>query len=199
MKSRLRNLVAISTIALFHLGTTAARADWRPYEWLITVETEDVSKPDGDKDSALNPIVKAQVAYCKLNKQDWTKYENVWFCKGKTFGIERQTTLDIGRGTSAAIKISHKDQIPSESDFKAAAKSILKILLDVRLSGNTLQTVIVPDDSFNAIADELHNEHFERMILPYGAPCHLTAGLYLQNESVSRSELMYYAPRRPGS
>jgi hypothetical protein len=199
MKNLSWHLIAAIAIALCCCTATSADPAWRSYEWVITIETEEISKAAIDAEDGLDPIAKANVTYGKIDGGDSVDYEKLWFCKGKTFGIERQAALDLGRGKAVAIKVVHKGQTPSQSEVKAAAKSILRILLDLRLTGNMLQTVIVPDQTFSPISDELTNEHFAPFVVPVGAPFHLTASLFLQNQSASRNQLLYYVPKRTSS
>jgi len=195
MKTRPWAISTLVSIVLSLFASQDAYATWSPYDWIITVETEVVAKPAKNSDAGLTPIVKANIRYSSVAKGDSTDYENIWFCKGRTFGIERHAPLSLGRGRAAAIRVLHKGPILSSADVKAAAKSIVRVMLDLRLSGNLLQTVIVEDDSFFSIRDELTNEGFERFVIPEGAPFHLAAALFLQNESANRNQFFYYVPR----
>jgi hypothetical protein len=126
------------------------------------------------------------------------QYETLWFSKGRAYGLERLGILNIGQGQSVAIKVVHKTKIPDESDFKAAANAILRIFLDVRISRNSLQSVVVPNDSFSPIIAALTEEHFAKFFAPIETPYQIAGALFMQDESYKQTATMCYAPNSFG-
>lgn len=192
-----QKLIAIVTM-FFCSSFGPVCAGWQPYEWLVTIQTEELPYQLNYAGSQLTPVVEVQISYARADGSQDTKYETLWFCRGKALGLEREQLLDVGPGQSVAIRVIHKTKIPKSYDFKAAANSILRLFLDVRASCNMLQTVIVPKDSFSPITDELSNEHFSVFYAPLDIPYQIACPLFIQDEDDKQTQTMCYAPNSAG-
>lgn len=148
--------------------------------------------------SALSPVVEAHIRYEKSDDSFSADYETIYFCKGRPFGLNRLSQLDIGEGQSIAVKVTHKTKTPTSYDFRAAANCIARMLLDVRVSRNALQAVTVPDDSYSYIISEMATERFQPFFAPLETPYQIAGALFLQDESHRHSQLMCYAPNSAG-
>jgi len=195
MSKTLGRLLIACVFTLLGIFLAPARAGWQPYNWLITVETKLIPGELVYSGSTLYPVVESRIKYASADgKTEDTKYETIWFCQGKAYGLERDGPLNTGLGQSVAIHVVHQTPTPTQYDFKAAANSILRILIDTRIGRNSLQFVILPDDSFGPIADELCNEHYSKFEEPIEVPFSAVGLLSLRNESSSQSQLMIYSP-----
>jgi len=146
----------------------------------------------------LTPVVEAHISFAKADESERTKYETIYFCKGRAFGLHRFNYLDVGPGESVAVKVRHKTQNPTAYDYKAAANCVVRMLLDVRVSRNALQSVTLPDDSFSYITNEMGTERFEPFFAPIETPYQIAGALFVQDESHKHQQLMCYAPNSPG-
>jgi hypothetical protein len=128
----------------------------------VTIETEEPANQPKYAGLALNPMVKTQVTYARSDESDRIKYETLWFCHGKTMGLERCARLSIPPRAAVAINIVHKG-VPTEPfEFDATAQSILRVYADIRLiSKSSLERVVVADALFPSIIKALSKEHFQ--------------------------------------
>lgn len=176
----------------------AAIADWKPYDWLITVETEEIPNQFSYNGSKLTPLVEAHISFAKADESYSAKYETIYFCKGRAFGLNRVGLLDVGPGESVAVKVVHKTKNPTTYDYKAAANCVVRMLLDVRVSHNALQSVMLPDESYSYITTEMGAERFEPFFAPLETPYQIAGAIFVQDASRRHSQMMCYAPNSPG-
>lgn len=198
MTSKLKKLTAVAIFTMYCLCFLPARADFYPYDWLITIETEEIANQFKYKDSKLTPVVKASVSYARSDGSDYACYETIWFCKGRAFGLERLAPLNIEQGQSVGVKVIHKTPNPTEYDCCSAALATLRLLLDVRINHSCLQSVTVPDNSYSSICSWLFTEHYQAFFAPLETPYQIAGGLFLQDESKRHHQLLCYAPNSPG-
>jgi hypothetical protein len=199
MNKPLFKAVSRIVLALCLLCLSSARADWQPYSWLVTIETEEFPSQFQYQGSILRPLVLARVSYARADGSDSTPYETLWFCDGKPFGLDRTNQLNIDQGEGVAIKVIHKTVVPSAAEYRAAAKSILRLFLDVRINSCMVQSVVLPDNSFLAILNELQNDHFAVFNVPLERPYQIAALMFVQDESDQQTRTVCYAPNSPGS
>jgi hypothetical protein len=175
-----------------------SQAGWRPYQWLVTIETEAIANQFRYKDSKLAPLVKARISYARADGSDTANYEKLWFCSGRAYGLERLGPLNIDPGQGVAIRVVHQSTNPTEYDCQAAANSVIRMLLDLRINRDSLQLVVVPDESFAGITEQLFAEHFEVFRPPLLAPSQIAGALYIQDESNRHTETLHYIPNGNG-
>ena len=199
MSKQIFNLAMRVMLALCLLCFLPARAGFQPYNWLVSVETEEIPGQFQYAGSILQPVVLARISFAKADGSEDTPYETLWLCGGKLFGLERYNALGVDRGQSISIKVTHKTKIPSANDYRAAAKSIVRVFLDVRTHNSMLQSVIVPDLSFTQILNELGNEHFSAFNVPILTPYQLAAAMFMQDESDQHTQTICYSPNSPGN
>jgi hypothetical protein len=194
MNKHLRVLLAGAATAVFFLVSSPARAGWQPYDWLFTVNIKSFPDQLRYAGSTLCPFAKAYVSYAKSDGSNEADYETLWFCKGKTYGLERVAPLSIAPGTGVAIKINFKSNPPGPSELRAAAQCILRLYLDTRLNKDAVQTIILPDGSFSDIITALGEEHFQIVNMQLEVPVQLASSMFLQDESDKHTQYMCYAP-----
>jgi hypothetical protein len=197
-----KKLLQLTSSVVFALGLICflpAQAGFQPYNWVVTIDTEEIPGQFQYAGSTLRPLVLARVSYARTDGSDAEPYENLWFCDGKPFGLERFNNLNVGKGQGVALRITHKSIVPQPWENKAAAKSIVRLLLDVRINNSMLQTVILPDDSFIGILAELQNDHFSSFSIPLERPYQLSALMYVTDESKNQNRTLCYAPNSAGT
>ncbi|PWT95530.1 MAG: hypothetical protein C5B53_11235 [Candidatus Melainabacteria bacterium] len=199
MGHQLRKLaIAVSLSWLSLICFPAIAADWHPYDWLLTVETEEIPNQFKYAGSRLTPLVEAHISFAKADNSYQGNYETIYYCKGRAFGLNRFGLLDVGPGQSVAVRVVHKTKNPTTYDYKAAANAVIRMLLDVRTSHNALQSVTIPDDSYSSVTAEMAGERFEPFFAPLETPYQIAGALFVQDESHKHSQLMCYAPNSPG-
>lgn len=190
-------IFAVVSAILLNLSCPAG-ALWQPYEYLVTIETKEF--PDQLRYAGCNirPLIKAYIKRAEADGSNESRYETLWFCKGKLFGLERVGSLNVPRGSSIGIKVVHLTKTPSDYEFACAAESILRIYVDGRLNNDAIPTVTVPDESFASIVSALGEEHFQVVSVALEVPVQISAGMFLRDESGQHVTNMCYAPNSYG-
>jgi hypothetical protein len=199
MNSKLMQMMYSLLLALGLVCFLPARADYEPYNWVVTIETEQIPGQFQYAGSTLQPLVMARVWYSRYDGSEYAPYENLWFCNGKPYGVERFNPLNVRRGDSAAIKVTSKSVVPSDWENKAAAKSVVRLFLDVRVNNSVVQSVILPDESFLSIVNEMDNDHFTVFNVPIDVPYQLAALMWVTDVSKVQTRTMCYAPNSGGT
>jgi hypothetical protein len=198
MSNQLKRLAIAVSLCWGGLFCPPTFAQWHPYDWLITVETEEIPYQLNYAGSKLTPLVEAHISYAKADESNRTEYETISFCKGRAFGLKRLSLMNIGPGESVAVKVVHKTKNPTNYDYIAAANSIVRMLLDVRVSHNALQSVTVPDESYIPVTAQMSLERFEPFFAPLETPYQIAGAIFIQDESHKHTKMMCYAPNSPG-
>jgi hypothetical protein len=194
MNKQLRILLSSGAAALLFLLSSPARAGWVPYDWLVTIDVKVFPDQLRYTGSTLNPLVKTYISYAKNDGTNESKYETLWFCRGKAYGLERVAPLSIARGAGVGIQVNFKSKTPGPSEFKAAAQSILRTYLDLRLNKDAVQTAIIPDDYFSDVTTAMADEHFQIVQRQLEIPVQLASSLFMQDVSDKHTQNMCYAP-----
>jgi hypothetical protein len=176
-----------------------AQAGWQPYEYLVTIETAEFPRQLQYSGCPLRPLNKAFIKCAKANGDDQYNYENLWFCQGKAFGLERLASWAVPSGSSIGIKITHRTVNPSVYEALAAAEAILRIYVDARLNSVSVPTVTVPDETYNDIIVALENEHFYPIVTRLEVPVQISAGIFMRDQSGRHVLNLCYAPGSYGS
>jgi hypothetical protein len=133
----------------------------RTYDWTIEIDTQELPRQFQYTGSALTQVVKAEVLYYSGNDQSHaTKYETLWYSNGHTLGLERQNKLQIRQGDAIAIDVVHKSSSAQLDEQRAAARAIMKALIDANINKNMVATIKVPLGSFSGISQEIQNYRF---------------------------------------
>ena len=180
----------------------SAQAVWTPYNWVITIKTEQLDGEFNYSGSKLKPVVKGSVSYASVDDIDNDfKYEDLWFCQGKPYGLERNGPLAIPRGDGVAIRVIHTDDhgtidnhATTQDELAAAADSILRIVVDAQINQNIVHTIIVPASSFQGICQSLQSHHFELSTDTVETPHLAGAYLFLVDDADKRRQSLRYSP-----
>lgn len=191
-KTSLAVLLALGSICLL-----PARADVKLYDYEIMVEVVETNELRY-KDSPLAPVTEARISYAAADGSDDTNYETIAFGNGKAYGLVRDGDFVIGEGQGVVVRVKHDAQYPSQADFDSAANAIVRMFLEVHLSRNIFQYVVVPDDSYSGIVQAMGNEHFQVFTSRPDIPYKITASILLSNESGTQSTTVCYAPTSSG-
>jgi hypothetical protein len=194
MNKHLRVFLSGSVAALLFLLSSPARADFQLYNWLVTIDVKAFPDQLRYAGSTLNPLVKTYISYARYDGSNENNYETLWFCRGKAYGLERVAPLSIDRGNGVGIRVNFKSSTPGPSEFKAAAQSILRTYLDLRLNRDSVQTAIIPDDYFSDVINAMADEHFQIAQFQLEVPVQLASSLFVQDVSDKHTQHMCYAP-----
>ena len=142
-----------------------------PYAWTIEIDTQEVPLQFQYSGSALTQVVKTQLQFYSNSNPPptptsatLTLYESLWFSNGKSLGLERQNKLQIRQGDSIAILVVHKNGSAQPDEQIAAAKAIMKAVVDANLNKNMVATIKVPMASFSTISQQIQNYHFAPIV-----------------------------------
>jgi hypothetical protein len=191
MNKQFIKIAAKVTLTFCLLCFLPAHAGWQPYDWLVTIETEGISGQFEYAGSTLKPVVLARISYARADGSDNTNYQTLWYCNGKPFGLERAGSLNVNPGQGVAMQIIHKTNPPTSGDYAAAANSILRIYLDIRVNQSMPCAIIVPDQSFDQIITDLTKQHFALLNSQLETPYQTGATLFLQDSSNQRNQTLY--------
>jgi len=194
MNNHLRVFLGGGMAALLFLFSSPCRAGFQPYDWLVTIDVKAFPDQLRYTGSTLNPLVKAYISYAKYDGSNENKYETLWFCRGKAYGLERVAPLSIDRGAGVGIRVNFKSSTPGTYEFKAAAQSILRTYLDLRLNRDAVQTAIIPDDNFSDVITAMGDEHFQIAQFQLEVPVQLASSLFVQDVSDKHTQHMCFAP-----
>jgi hypothetical protein len=166
----------------------------QPYDWTVDIKTQQLQRQFDYPGTKLTPVVKTELQYYPMDAQsNKTKYEHIWYCKGKALGLERLHKFQITEGDGIAIKISHKTDDPTSGEYKAAANAILRILIDAYLNKNALVTVKIPPNSFSPISNELRsNPHIDTSGGGSETPVSSGVPIFLQTDEPDGPTLQLY-------
>jgi hypothetical protein len=133
----------------------------RPFDWMVNIQTQQLSRQFEYNGSSLKPIVKTAINFFEdSDPSKETDYEYIWYHDAKPVGIEKLHTFDLRSGDAIAISVQHKTSPPTPAEQKGAANAIAHVVLDAYLNRNSVALARVPYDSFDPIVAELQNEHF---------------------------------------
>lgn len=136
----------------------------RNYQWTIEIDTQQIPRQFQYNGSVLTQVVKAQARYfSSTDPSTQTQYETMWYSNGRSLGMERQNKLQIRQGDTIAIIVVHKSGSAQSDEQRAAAKAIMKMVVDANLNKNMVATIKVPIESFSTIAQEFQNYRFSPM------------------------------------
>jgi hypothetical protein len=192
------NLIPLALVLAIMLSLCPCNG-FVPYSWLVKIETDDMPSFFKYPGSKLAPFVESRIWFGKINVNDPTnfdptKYETFWYCKGRAFGLDRHTTLGIDPGVAVGMQISYKNIDPKEEDYRAAANSILRVLVDLRVNHCMLTTVTVPDQSWGTIINALAEEHYIPLVVQVEVPYTAPGAFFIRDESGNRKQTLWYSP-----
>jgi len=168
-------------------------------DWTVSIQTREMTDYIPNPKSTLKPVVKAAISYrqsgTQLPEAD-TRYENLWYGKGKAIGCQRLHHFDVAKGDGVAIQVKHGGTIPTASECTAAADTIIRLLVDSYLNGNPLKAVLVPSYSFTQISAELQHRNFLPQAASMESPVFSFLSIHLRSESSGQSQTLYYSPQQ---
>lgn len=156
----------------------------RPYEWTIQINTQQLDRQFQYNTSDIKDVVKASVQYYPMNDQDSkVDYEDLWYSKARSLGLERHHKLEIKQGDAVAIRVQHKTNSAPLDEQRAAGKAIMKAIVDANRNKNMVATIKVPLASFHNISSEIQNYHFSPVSDSGGEePINSDMNLFLESE-----------------
>jgi hypothetical protein len=157
----------------------------RPYEWTIQIKTQQLERQFQYNTSDLKEVVKASLQYYPMNNQDAkVDYEDLWYSKARTLGLDRHHKLEIKQGDAVAIRVQHNADSAPIDEQRAAGKAIMKAVVDANRNKNMVATIKVPFASFHTISSEIQNYHFAPVSDSGGGedPINSDMNLFLESE-----------------
>lgn len=178
------------------MSVLAAPQISKPFEWTIEIKTQELPGQFQYNTSSIKDVVKAQMQYFSKDHEDVkTLYEDLWYARTKSLGMERHHKLEIKQGDAVAIRVLHKEDSPSQDERRAAGKAVMKAVLDANLNKNMVATIKVPTNSFYTISSEIQNYHFSPAPSGGGGetPIDSDMNLFLESEPAGLSqEFVHY-------
>lgn len=177
----------------------------RPYDWNLNIETSKLEHQFEYAGSQLQNVVETKTDYYYSGSQPVDdrhpdedhkiKYQNLWYCNTRPLGLERMHAFDLDQGDGVAIRVKHKVGDGSEREYKAAADSILRVMLDSLVNKNPVVIVYLPDGApYDEIIQALRNKgaldappHSEDNPLMSSA-----VNIFIKESTGSRHTTMYY-------
>lgn len=153
-------LAIVGSTSFFKPAVATEKVE-RPFEWTIQIDTSQLKNQFQYNSSELKETIKAKLSFYKISSEsEKTPYEDIWYAKAKTLGMERHNKLETTPGDAIAIKVVHSGEYPSYDEQRAAGKAVMKAVLDASLHKNMIATIKVPMTSFHTIVAEIQNYHF---------------------------------------
>src|SRR5579871_2633392 len=98
MGHQLKKLAIAVSFCLLSQICPAFGGDWKPYDWLMTVETEEFPSRFKYAGSRLTPTVEVHISIAKADNSYQANYETIYYGKGRAYGLNRFSPLDVGPG-----------------------------------------------------------------------------------------------------
>jgi hypothetical protein len=178
---------AVSTLSCYGSGELG-----RTYDWIITIQTEEVQNHFEYPGSRLAPPVKASVSYQKPGTEAVALYEDLWYRGWASLGCRRHADLNLGSNEQVAIQVVQKSNGTAQENA-ASANATLRLFLDCYLKGNMVSTIIVPDQAMPQFAQEMHRASFIAADeAPPDQPVYSSIVLHLQGAHSGQRQTLYY-------
>lgn len=160
MKRRIKGLMAVCAMLVASSTAGALAGDFgNNTDWTVKIKTETL---DGYmKGTNYSPVEKVNISFYKGAEQTKpTGYQKFYFHDGKPIGLERQGQfIEDKEGGNVTFLVTHKSAAGSKGEMKAAAGSVLRILLDAHNSKIQLATIKVPAASLQSMSNEMVTRH----------------------------------------
>lgn len=173
----------------------------RDYDWIVEIETQELTGYLDYPGSNLKPIIQARITYKegdavssenKASKQ--VLYQDFWYKGCNPVGCRRYHTYNIPPGDGIAIRVKHKNNSVAVGETCACANAIIRVLLDAYMNSNPVISVLVPDSTFSSIvADLAHENFYQQADAPPDVPQYASIILYLTSEPSGANQTMFYA------
>lgn len=167
----------------------------KPYDWTVEIKTEEMPHQFRYHNSNLRPVIKTEFTYYHMeDESNKTKYQKIWYGNDKALGLERTHEFELTQGESIAIKVKHKDDSPGMEEKKAAARAVMRAVMDAQLNKNMVQEVKVPDESFNTITQTMQDYQLQEAPDNLGEEgIAVDLSLFVESESsTSKKTLCHY-------
>ncbi len=170
------------------------------YNNMVLIETEEVKNEFEYNGSIIGPVIKAKVTYSRPNEDGSqpVTYETLWFHGWQTLGCRRVNELKLGNGQTA-IQVKHKSGYGSLPEGEASAKAILRIFVDLYAQKHAVTTIIVPDESFGYILNQMPRAGFNPgpKSKP-DVPVYSSIVIPVTTASGSEKQVLYYGSTKTG-
>ena len=117
-------------------------------------------------------------------------YEELWYHKGKPVGSRRYSQLDIPTRHIGAIVVGAIDNKNEQS--QAVANALVRLVLDLQLKKISPAIVLVPNGSYDQIAEGLGRYNFVPDILGLDGP---QMSIHLRSYPQNKEHYFYYSKR----
>lgn len=163
--------------------------------YIILIETEQVHNEFEYKNSIIGPVIKTKISCLKPKEEDFepVHYENLWLHGWQMLGCRRMNKLEISRGQPLAIEVKHKSGFGSLEEGEAAAKAILRVFVDLYARKHAVSTIIVPDESFGYILNQMPRAGFNPgPEAQPDVPVYSPIVIPIRTTSGSQKQVLYY-------
>lgn len=159
-------------------------------DWIVNIQTEELRNQFQYRGSRLTTVAKVNVAYSSRSGEQ-KMFERLWYADGKPIGLERLGPFALTKAEGAIIEVKHLKQ-PEVQQEKAAANAILRLMLNAYHNSNAIVYIKLPDDSFDAICNELEKLNCVEKNTPVDEASKAKLTLALETQSGSKERHLYY-------
>jgi hypothetical protein len=186
---------ALSTInvANAQLGVpTVANQGSQTPDWILQAQTGISAKEFQHASFAMRPIVGVAVNYFRVNDETHkTAFEELWYHNGKPLGIARDHQLEMAPGQNVAVQVL-ESPTAYDPEHKAAANTIMRLVLNILIKHDKISYVKVPDSSYWFISQELVNRKAQVVPSMESVPPQAKVVFQLQSEKSGQNQVVYF-------
>ncbi|HEY9759342.1 MAG TPA: hypothetical protein V6C97_29560 [Oculatellaceae cyanobacterium] len=117
-----------------------------------------------DPELSITPVIDSKILFSKKHDSQILAYEDLWYAsreQGACLGAKRHMTLGIP--ARDYVTIACTDDTESPEQLNAATDTIARLLLDVQLNDDWIESVVVPDQAFDEFTKRLGFYHISKI------------------------------------
>jgi hypothetical protein len=173
------------------VSTAATQGSPSP-DWILQAQTGVSASEFQHPSFTLRPIVAVAVKYFRANDETHkTAFEELWYHNGKPLGIARARQLEMTPGQSVAVQVL-ESPTAYDPEHKAAANTIMRLVLNILIQHDKVSYVKVPDSSYWFIEQELVNRNAQVAPSMESVPPQAKVVFQLQSEKSGQNQVVYF-------
>jgi hypothetical protein len=138
--------------------------DMSPYDDVVELQSEVLSKYLNFTGSQMTPITKVSVA-CYLDTKNnhcpqAVPYEQLWYRGGDPIGSKQLRPLPVPERDQIAILLKPRSKSLGEAEVAACAGALVRLRLALSLNRNSIIVVRVPSQTMAEFANQLRKQNF---------------------------------------
>jgi hypothetical protein len=141
----------------------------REFDWGVYVEARNVDHYLEYEGSRLHPLTRVRIYFRSFSRvgilvpnTPSTKYEELWYYRGKSVGLRRYSHLDIPKDDIGAVIVGQPaDKGDRSEQSQAIANALVRVLLDLHLKKALTSVVSIPREQYDEVCGELGRYGFQ--------------------------------------